>query len=129
MSLHIQEFQHIAKSFDSVYEATMYVAKTARRYAEKTNNRVLHSEAIDWVLTGETPEILNQSHRRAISYIDDLLSEVSDSLVCRSVRCSVYESTRNKHLIYRYIDVNDEPRRARVRVLTNMIWYRTSNDF
>ena len=129
MSLHIKEFQHIAESFDSVYGATMYVAKAARRYAEKTNNRVLHSEAIDWVLTGETPEILNQSHRRAISYIDDLLSEVSDSLVCRSVRCSVYESIQTKHLIYRYIDVNDEPRRARVRILTNMIWYRTSNDF
>lgn len=28
MSLHIQEFQHIAESFDSVYGATMYVAKT-----------------------------------------------------------------------------------------------------
>lgn len=129
MSLHIKEFQQIAKSFDSVYGATMYVAKSARRYAEDSHNLVLHSEAIDWVLTGEVPEILNQSHRRTISYIDDLLSQVSDASVRRSVRCSVYESMKNKYLVYKYIDVLDEPRRCRVRVLTRMIWYKSSDEY
>lgn len=111
------------------YNAVSLIAAMARKLAEDNDNVISHSEALSWVLHGERPCL--ESRRRyiqnvtkhKISYIDDLLSGVDDNYVCDSVRRSVELSEKNRHLIYVYKDVDDEPRRARVRILTRMIWY------
>lgn len=113
----------------NIYAAVNYVAKAARTRAETHNNIILHSEAISWVLTGETPQILNDidvaqsNHSYALSYIDEVLSCVDDSDVCECVRMSLKYSKKSNHLIYVYNGVPDTERQARVRILVRMIWY------
>lgn len=125
-----EKFQQFIDMCDgNVYKAVNLVAKLARQKAEATNNLVLHSEAISWVLTSETPQILNEVSNPkdcasySTAYISDVLSYIDDIQVCDAVRTSLKHSKKEHHLIYLYRDVSDEHRRARVRVLTRMIWY------
>ena len=48
---------------------------------------------------------------------------IADKEVCNAVYDSYYDSKKQTHLIYVYNSIQDEPRRARVRVLTRMLWY------
>ncbi len=130
--MHIEEFNELCKEkqFSTVYEGVMWVAVEARKKANQTGNLLLHSEAIDWVLTGKEPEVIKilqdkKKQRKSFTraYLEEILSYVDDKEVCRSVKDSIYESKKCNHLIYIYKDVQDDSRRARIRVLTRMIWY------
>lgn len=126
-----KRFRELTNQLGSPYAAVNYISSEARKLANKYDNIILHSEAIDWVVTGEMPDILKNNkykripHRKSNlrSYMDELLSYVDDEAVCESVRYSIYASKSSNHLIYVYKDVSDESRQTRVRVLTRMIWY------
>ena len=106
------------------------IAKISRRLADQENNRVLHSEAISWCVSGETPKILSMPQlprsdvRIVQAYVDDTLFGVDNLDVVDSVRVSIRESFRANHLIYVYSKVLDECTCARIRILTNMIWWK-----
>lgn len=122
--------KYIDKCNGNVFEATMMVASLARSLANKYDNRILHSEALTWILTGERPNIIDDDGNikqkcASLSYLDDILFEVDDDEVCKCVRCSIAESNRSQNLVYMYNNITDEPRKARVRVLCRMIWYKT----
>ena len=121
---------YINKCDGDIFKATVTVAKLARSLANKYDNRILHSEALTWILTGERPDIIddngNIKHiRRNISYLDDILCEVDDEEVCKAVRQSISQSNHQQNLVYLYNTITDNPRQARVRILCRMIWYKT----
>lgn len=135
MALHTDEFYTLMNSgrFDTVYEATVWVAQEARKKANSVDNLVLQSEAINWVLTGKEPPMLEvirniRKERKpiAVEYLEDVLKLVDDDGVKYSVKVSISESKKENHLIYNYTDVNDEYRRTRIRVLCRMIWHHIS---
>ena len=124
--------KYINKCNGDRFAATMLVAKLARNLADKYDNLILHSEALTWVLTGERPMIIDDNGKlnKSIisnnkSYMDDLLCSVDDDEVCDAVRDSISHSNTCQNLVYLYNEITEEPRRARVRVLTRMIWYQT----
>lgn len=113
------------------YQAVNLVASLARSLVKRYDNKILDSEALSWILTGERPSIiddngnLKRSNKVFISYMDDLLCEVDDEEVVEAVRYSTAESNRQENLVYLYKRVSEECRQARVRVLVRMIWYNT----
>lgn len=127
-------FEEYVDRLGDVYSATIYVAKEARRRAESTDNLILHSEAISWVISGEQPAILSMKDKSPTeansirSQVNETLAYVEDLGVCESVKLSINSSISNKHLIYIYKDVPDSNQQARVRVLTNILWYTLNLD-
>jgi len=112
----------------SKYAAIMYVAKTSRKIAEENNNVISHSSALNYVVTGERPKILD-SKIDLRSYEDkvfdnalDILKYVDDEDVCKAVVSSIEESRKLLHLIYVYKNVDDDPRMSRIRILCRLIW-------
>ena len=110
----------------SRYAATVFVSSQARRIADKYD--ILHSEAISWLLTKDVPDsVINKDNRdtrrsSAETYADDALLYVHDTEIQVAVRRTLEYSSKYKHLIYRYNGVKEENKRARIRVLSIMLW-------
>lgn len=128
------EFRELSDKFGSAHAAVMYVVRAARKLAAKYDYIILDSEAISWVLTGERPKVVNKyiqcldSRKTSdIAYIDDILSGVDDEEVCNCVKESIKESRSSNHLIYLYKGVLDDCKKARIRILTRIIWYNLHN--
>ena len=126
--------KYIDKCDGNKFQAVRLVASLARSLSKKYDNKILDSEALTWILTGERPNTIDENgsiKRKScinnISFMDDILSCVDDESVCESVRYSISESNKHKNLVYFYKGVPDECRQARVRVLVRMIWYNTHN--
>lgn len=126
-----KEFDVLADELGSPYAAVNYVAKTARKLMKEIEYPVMESEAISWVLTGEKPEAKGRNRipfNYDIHLLDDILSGVDDPEVCISVRESYSASLQAHHLIYCYHMSLDENRKARVRILLNMVWYNIQQE-
>lgn len=118
------------------YAAVYMIAKEARKRAEQCNNLIDHSEALSWVLTGEKPKKLVLAEKRGQSIVSQSyfktavrneLVEIEDDEVRQAVAFSLKLTRKNQNLVYVYNKIQDEPRRARVRILTRMIWDKLTN--
>lgn len=110
------------------YAACMYVAKEARRRATACKDDVLDSESISWVLTGkrEIPSVSTQKKiEKWFANQYDILNYVEDAQIRKSVTRSLGISKTLKHLTYAYEKSLNECEMARVRVLTNILWYQS----
>ena len=127
-----REFDLLAEKLGSPYAAIHYISQSARKKRQQVDNRILESEAITWALTGVQPKlrkrVRNISDEYNLSYLDEVLSYVDDDEVCTSVRESYSQSVKSHHLIYCYHNNLDEDRKARVRVLTKMVWYNIEQE-
>lgn len=123
-------FEDRCKRFGSDrYAATLSIAKQARQLEEKYENKILSSEALTWVVRGEEPKILKileDIDKKRLSdevrTMEEYLIYIDDMDVRYAVEDSIEKSLSDKHLIYVYNDVEDLPRKARIRILCNMIW-------
>lgn len=113
----------------NTFAAIDYVSKVARHRAKSVHNCITESQAISWVITGIEPKTLrkNLEYRKIrktldLRYAEDRLFYIDDKLVREATRETILESREKKHLIYKYKDIFDEPRKARVRILSNIIW-------
>lgn len=118
----------------NTYAATLFVGKYARKLAEKYSNVISHAEALAWILSGVVPEgVKNYSERikqrsqRSLMYAKESLVGVLDENVKNSVLESLRRSKKEGHLLYVYEEVYDKDLQARVRVLTNKIWYESQD--
>jgi len=122
-------FEDKTKQLGSIYAAVNHIAKQARKLEESYDNKILSSEALTWVMTGEEPKILsvlkNIDKKRLtdeIRTMEEYLIYIDDLDVRYAVQDSIEKSISHKHLSYTYNNVEDDPRKARIRVLCNMIW-------
>lgn len=120
--------QKYTNKFGSIFAATAYIAREARTRADECNNAISHAEALSWVITGEKPaiKISNARNRycRAMRHIHEALIYVEDKAVTKCVKTSLQRSLKCNYLVYDYSHIapDQESRRARVRILTRMIW-------
>lgn len=124
------KFDEYAKQHGSRFTATMLVAEQARYLAEKHHNVITHAQALHWVLSGETPEEINNQDtilkRRKFSSLmsaKEYLSNITDTEIKQSVLKSLWLSNKAGHLIYYYKEVYEPERQARIRILTRKLWY------
>lgn len=122
------EFDEISRRLGNRYAATMAVAKEARRRGEMSKQSILESHSITWVLTGVEPTKFDDGInkiRRKLESVEDILNYVSDRNIVKSVTESIGMSKSEGHLIYRYKNSLSEEEKTRVRILTNIIWYKS----
>lgn len=118
----------LTDTYGSKFAAINYVSKWARYLAQEYGDSILHSSALNWIITGNRPRRFNKISSM-YSYQDmmydtalDLLNYIDDEEVSDAVFRSVMHSREENHLIYEYNNIYDDPRQARIRILTKIIW-------
>lgn len=119
----------------NVYKAVYELGQAAAKRVKGCNNKISNAEGISWVLNGHKPDY---EHRRAYwdtkkaiieEYIATNLELIDDKKICKCVRSSVWNSLNHRYLLYDYKGVDDESRRARIRILTKLIWYEIKPNY
>lgn len=113
-----KEFEKLALKVGSRFLAVNMISSEARRLAKSVDNKILDSEAITWALTGNMPDFPVKKKKQKSSMYD-ILSEVSDERIVKSVIQSVKHSKEYIEFFYDKTLTTDE--RARVRILTRII--------
>lgn len=126
------EFEELVNVYDgNRYDACMYVAKEARRRASCCKDSVLDSESIAWVLTGKRHKLSISTKKKLEKWYNnqyDILNYVENKDIRKSVTRSLGISKTVKHLVYAYEKSLKDEDKARVRVLTNILWYQSKED-
>jgi hypothetical protein len=103
------------------------IAAEARRRTETDDHSYTYAQAITWVVQGKEP-LYRGSNKTRKSYeeqeVNEQLNYIDDEEVCIAVRHSFKLSMSKRNLVYVYGKIKDEPRKARVRVTTRILWYK-----
>ena len=130
-------FNKLARNIGNRYAAVQFIAQQTHKLSTRYHYEVIDSQLISWILTGVKPKSVIQyesqidienrirslSDRKITSVLNEILCYVDDSNICDSVRCSITESKDAHHLIYVYKNIQNESQKARVRILTRMVWH------
>lgn len=118
-------FDKLCEQYGPFY-ATMKIAKEARKVCEELPGRIDFSTAIDYIANEKliNPEDF-PDHR--LDTAKEYLSYVLDQELVEAVLASYQSSLDYDSLVYRYLNIDDDHRMTRVRILTNMIWSRRPN--
>lgn len=120
-------FRRQLETSENPYEKVMNVVSKARDLSAQYNNKILHSEAITNIIHGTLPDIQYLSDLESefeSRYIRDVFCYIDDKELCDAVYDSFYASKKKNNLIYVYNSISEPNRRARIRVLTRMLWYK-----
>lgn len=125
------EYRRKLEHCDNIYVEVKKIMSAARKLSAECDNSILHSQAISSVIRGDAieqmPHITEAQDEYEAQHIRELFCYIADKEVCDAVYDSFYDSKKHKHLIYVYNSIDDEPRKARVRVLTRMLWHTLIN--
>jgi len=118
------DFRKKLENSDNRYGIVKDIGCQARRLAEEYENNIFHSEAISHILMGTKPENKYYfSDEYEATQIKEMFCYIDDVSVKNAVYDSFYASKQHSNLIYLYNDITDNPRKARVRILTRRLWY------
>lgn len=122
------EFEsEVVKCNSNRYEAINQLCRKSRKLSASVNNRVRPIDSIHWALSNVFPESLATKHYTVPEYeklMEEYLCQVEDIGVASSVRTSFSQSVSIGHLVYVYQDNLNAYQEARVRIITNMLWYQ-----
>lgn len=118
-------FDKLCEQYGPFY-ATMKIAKEARKVCEELPGRIDFSTAIDYIANEKliNPEDF-PDHR--LDTAKEYLNYILDQEVVEAVLASYQSSLDYDSLVYRYLNIDDDHRMTRVRILTNMLWSRRPN--
>lgn len=103
------------------YLAVMLLAEETREITSSLDNRITISEALDYAANGLLPDPKDYPDHR-LDRVKDYISYINDKEIKAAIISSYEESLKKYHLIYDYQNVDDEPRRSRVRIILNILW-------
>lgn len=121
--------QELSKNLGNEFRAVQYVSKVARKFAERYDNIPLHSEALSYAIRGEIPASLKGLISNGITvdyfhlYLREAISHIDDKDIRDAVYSSITESKRTQNLTYNYRGIQNKDKQARIRIITNMLWY------
>lgn len=113
-------YNELTKSLGE-YEAVMQIAKTAREIANSLDYRITYAQSIDFAARGELPNPKDYPDHR-LDRVKEYLTYVYDIEIRSAVITSYEASLAKNNLVYRYNVIEDEPRKARVRIIMNILW-------
>lgn len=121
-------FNEYSEYCGNSFEAIRIISNCGRLLAEGYNNRITHSQALNWVVTGTIPNCLLQSNSKVTLELDRVSNIISDNLeyvddkdIRISVNRTIIDYLETRHLVYQYQEALDDFQKSRVRVLCNMI--------
>jgi len=127
-----EKFREYLHKCDDPYLLIRLTVKEARRREKALNYRIMSSEALTWVVQGKVPNGVRQQLNGVYittyenRHMKELLCYVDDPEVRQAVEDSYIASKKNTNLLYKYNSIKEDARQARVRVLTNQLWYTLS---
>lgn len=113
-------YKELTKSLGE-YEAVLQIAQEARAIVHSLGNRITDSEAISFAARGEMPDPKNYPDHR-LDRVKNYVVYIEDIEVRSAVVASYEESLRKDNLVYEYMSVGDEPRKAKIRIIMNILW-------
>lgn len=113
-------YQELCKTMNP-YLAVMQIADDTRNISKSLDNRILYSTALDYVANDRIPNPKDFPDHR-LDRVREYLLYVLDLEIKSAVIASYEQSLKKNNLVYDYKNVDDEPRRARVRVIMNILW-------
>jgi hypothetical protein len=113
-------YQELVQSLGE-YEAVMQIAKSAREISTSLGNRIPMATALSYAARGELPDPKDYPDHR-LDRVKEYLTYVDDIGVKSAVLLSYEESLLKNNLVYRYNNIEDEPRQAKVRIIMNILW-------
>ena len=121
------KMNELVQELGSPFAAAIYSAKLSRQYIDKTHGVITGGEAMHWAITGEEPSNLHQRMERykskmSQSFYSDEISSIDDKDIREAGEDSVRTSTINKKLTYKYKNISEPNKQARIRVLTKIIY-------
>ena len=112
--------------YHNKYVAVSKISQDARKLMTSVGNRILESEAIRWLATGDKPEWLNNSKtndkRMLNQFVTDNTIYILDKQVKQCVRVSLHKSDECNHLIFVYSSDMNEYQKQRVRIICRILW-------
>lgn len=139
----IDGVEHVHRLFDTRnrYAVVYDAAQQSKRLAHKYHDQFSYSVALSWILSGQKPEWLTlvtrsseSVYQRTATRIEsDYFELIDDNELTQAVHRSLAESRKaqlsnHEDLVYCYDAITDEFRKARVRILTRIIWYRIERE-
>lgn len=116
----------LVQRYGNEYQAVTALANLARDKTKEVDYHILDSEAIEWVLTGTPPKVVQSEVDKPPSdkfqYICEILGQIQDSDILHSVKSSLRISAQNAALCYVYAEGINKYQQQRVRIICNMIW-------
>lgn len=114
------EFDRLSNQYGPFY-ATMQIAKNAREIVKSLEYRISDSEALTYAANGMAPNPKDYPDKR-LNRVRDYISYIEDEEVKSAIIDSYEKSLKNYYLIYIYNNIEDEPRRSRIRIILNQLW-------
>ena len=125
----LKQFKEFSKGYSNIYEAVRDLGLAARKLCNDMYDVPLHSEAISWILSGDTPDLSEKIEQAKtikipmIGYMEELLNYVDDEDIKQSVRDSINASRTRRNLVFLYT-TSDESKQTRIRVIARLIWFK-----
>ena len=103
------------------YLVVVQMAKESRSVCKSLDNRILTSTALDYIAKNKLPNPKDFPDHR-LDRVREYLHYVVDTEIRSAVLASYAISLKKNNLVYEYRNVEDMPRRARIRVILNILW-------
>ena len=113
-------YNHLSESIGPYY-ATLELAQNARDITKSLEHRITTSSALDFAARGLIPDPKNYPDHR-LDRVKNYIDYVSDIEVKSAIIASYEESLKYNNLKYLYMNVDDKPRQARIRIIMNILW-------
>ena len=113
-------YNKLAKQYGEYY-ATIQIAANARQIAKDLEYRISDAEALTYAAQGLIPNPKDYPDKR-LNRVRDYISYIEDEEVKSAIIDSYEKSLKNYYLIYIYNNIEDEPRRSRIRIILNQLW-------
>lgn len=122
------EFEsEVNKCHGNRYAAINKLCRRARQLSASANNPIKQIDSIHWALSNVPPDSLITQQSVMPEYermMEEYLCQVENEGIANSVRTSFSQSIKIGHLVYVYQDDLNAYQEARVRIITNMLWYQ-----
>ena len=126
-----KQFEEVYLSKTSnIFEAINVWVSDADKLKTQYQNRIDNNEALSSMLTCNLPQ--NLDRRRIVKdveqnyidrYIHEALTQIDDKDIKISVLQTLNHSRSEKNLVFIYLDNLTKAQKARVRIISRLIWY------
>lgn len=123
------ENQYLSKT-SNVFEAINLWVDDSKELEASYQTRLSSSEALSSLLTHSFPKNLDRRKfvkdsdtRYVKAYIREVLSQIDDYEIRISVLQTLNHSMSEKNLVFVYLDKLSDAQRARVRIISRLVWY------
>ena len=115
---------------DNVFDAINSWVKDSEKIKAQTENRVSNAESLTSAVFGKLPSntfkrkrVIDMENSYVERYIREEVAQIDDIQVRYSVLGSLSTSIKQKNLVFKYLDALTPAQRARVRVISKLVWY------